>query len=236
FANTAILIDTSGLRLNEVAGAVFFVASCTTMACGVAMAAISLTKKHTWSAIPIAVLILLASVATSHAWSRMEDRGSIAAMTLLHQGAAGVWIGSLPFLLVALSKLKNDEAAGEMVRRFSRMAMVSVGILFAAGVGISLSYIDSPNALYGTSYGAMVLSKVFLFFVLLALGALNKRIVDSTRTHDFQNLPRLRRFAEVEVGIGFTVILAAASLTPQPPATDLPRDRLSMSEIVDRFS
>src|SRR5262249_53517331 len=74
------------------------------------------------------------------------------------------------------------------------------------------------------------------FCVLLALGALNKRIVKLVRAHDFKLLPHLRRFAEVEVGIGFTVILAAASLTSQPPAVDLPRDRLSRGDIVDRFS
>src|SRR5206468_2858383 len=43
------------------------------------------------------------------------------------------------------------------------------------------------------------------------------------------------RFAEVEVGIGFTVILAAASLTSQPPAADLPGDRLTLAEIADRM-
>jgi putative copper resistance protein D len=236
FANTAILMNTGDLRLSEVAGAVFFIASCTMIVAGIAIAITSRIEGLEWSAVPITASILLASVATSHAWSRMEGRGSLATMTLLHQGAAGVWIGSLPFLLIALSKIKTEPAAGEVVQRFSRMAMVSVGILFAAGVGISISYIDSPNALYGTSYGAMVLSKVFLFFVLLSLGALNKRIVDSTRTHNFQELPRLRRFAEVEVGIGFTVILAAASLTSQPPAADLSQDRLSMHDIVERFS
>jgi putative copper resistance protein D len=46
----------------------------------------------------------------------------------------------------------------------------------------------------------------------------------------------LRPLAEVEVGIGFTIILAAASLTSVPPATDLTVDRLKMAEIGERMA
>ena len=48
-------------------------------------------------------------------------------------------------------------------------------------------------------------------------------------------LIRLRRFSEAEIGLGITAILAAASLTSQPPAVDLVRDRLSTHEIVARM-
>jgi putative copper resistance protein D len=46
----------------------------------------------------------------------------------------------------------------------------------------------------------------------------------------------VRRFAEAELGIYFTIILAAASLSSPPPAVDLPVDRLSKSEITQRFT
>jgi len=235
-ANTAILMDTSGLRLSEVAGAVFFIGSCATIVCAALLAATARSKNIGLFAVVACLVILAASVATSHAWSRMEYRGFLTAMTFLHQATAGIWIGALPFLLIAISKIKNDAAAGQVVQRFSRMAMVGVAIIFGAGLAMSVMYLDSPSAVYGTSYGAMVLSKVFLFFVLLMLGALNKKIVEAIRSDSFGLLTRLRRFAEVEVGIGFTVILAAASLTSQPPAVDLPHDRLSLTDMVERFA
>jgi putative copper resistance protein D len=47
---------------------------------------------------------------------------------------------------------------------------------------------------------------------------------------------RLRRFAEVEIGLGLTVLFAAASLTSQPPAVDLTADRASWHEIVERLT
>ena len=45
---------------------------------------------------------------------------------------------------------------------------------------------------------------------------------------------RLKRFAEVEIGVGFTLFFAAASLTSSPPAVDLTTDRVSMAEIAAR--
>jgi putative copper resistance protein D len=46
---------------------------------------------------------------------------------------------------------------------------------------------------------------------------------------------RLRRFAEVEVALGLTAILAAAALTSQPPAVDMPTGRLTLHEIDRRI-
>ena len=56
------------------------------------------------------------------------------------------------------------------------------------------------------------------------------------REGDGSELPRLGRFAEAELGIGLTVLLAAASLTSTPPAIDVQADRVTPSEIARRFS
>jgi putative copper resistance protein D len=45
---------------------------------------------------------------------------------------------------------------------------------------------------------------------------------------------RLRRFAEVEIGIGFTLFFTAASLTSVPPGVDLTADRATWAEVVAR--
>jgi len=46
---------------------------------------------------------------------------------------------------------------------------------------------------------------------------------------------RLRRFAEVELGVGITIFFVAASMTSLPPAADLTDGRASLSEIVERL-
>ena len=54
------------------------------------------------------------------------------------------------------------------------------------------------------------------------MGAGNWFLVRRLDTDPQPLLTRLRRFAEVEVGLGFTAILAAASMSAQPPAVDVP--------------
>jgi len=44
----------------------------------------------------------------------------------------------------------------------------------------------------------------------------------------------MKRFAEVEIGIGFSLFFAAASLTSVPPAVDLTVDRVTWQEVVER--
>ena len=44
----------------------------------------------------------------------------------------------------------------------------------------------------------------------------------------------MKRFAEVEVGIGISIFFAAASLTSVPPGIDLTQDRASWAEVVER--
>jgi putative copper resistance protein D len=62
---------------------------------------------------------------------------------------------------------------------------------------------------------------------------MNYKIVRGTAA---KLLESLRRFGEAEIGIGFTVILTAASLTSLPPAVDLAQGRVSAPEIVARMT
>jgi len=114
--------------------------------------------------------------------------------------------------------------------------MVSVALLFAAGLAMSLAYVGSWDALYGTAYGAMVATKVILFGCMLILGAANFLIVRRIGSVGESGTASLARFAEVEIGIGLSVILAATSLTSQPPAADLTQNRVSLQEIAARFA
>jgi putative copper resistance protein D len=181
--------------------------------------------------------VLAAAVATSHAAARIEDRALPLALTVLHQAATACWVGGLPYLVLALARVPDAAAARAVAGRFSRLAQGSVATLLAAGIGLAAIYVGSPAAILGTAYGAMVSAKAVLLALLLGLGALNYQVVRRAQAGDLSGLARLQRFAEAEVGIGFTVILAAASLTSQPPAADLaPRDLVSLSEIEARMT
>ena len=233
--NSMVLVETAGLQLQELAGADFFRAG---LAAALAAAVIAiLTARPSgvgWELAVPAAIVLSALVLTSHAAGRLEHRPALSALAVLHQGAAAVWIGGLPHLLLALRRCDDDTAAGRLCARFSRVAALSVIVLAASGTLMSKMYVGSIRAIYGTSYGAMVATKGMLLAMTLCLGALNFLIVRRPAAHS-RLLARLRRFAEAEAGIGFTAILAAASLTSQPPAIDLAESPVSRAEVVQRM-
>jgi copper resistance protein D len=235
-SNSSILMSTAGLRFSEVAGAEFFIAASTTFFASVALAWIARSGRSIWEAVPLTAVILTGSVMTGHAFSRIDHRILLSVFDAAHQAAAGVWIGGLPVLLIALSATQSPESPDLIGRRFSRTALTGVGTVLLAGLALSYFYIDSMNAVYGTTYGIMLLSKVSFFVVLLGLGAMNKSIVEHLNFGSSRLLKLLRRNVEAEIGIGFTVVLTAASLTSQPPAIDLPNDRLSGAEIQSRYT
>jgi putative copper resistance protein D len=171
---------------------------------------------------------------TSHSAARLEHRGVLVLLTLAHHLASAAWIGAMPYLLWVLRDSPGREVARSITSRFSRMAMISVAVLAVAGGSMALLYVGTSSALAGTTYGVMLLSKVALTGSVLLLGALNLRVVRAVRAGAPRSLLPLRRFGEAEVGIGFTVILAAASLTSIPPAVDVTVGRVTIPEITAR--
>jgi copper resistance protein D len=80
----------------------------------------------------------------------------------------------------------------------------------------------------------MTSAKVVRLLMLLALGGCNYLTVERLRRDPTAPILRLKRFVEVDIWIGLTVLLTAGSLTSLPPGVDLNQDRLSWQEIVER--
>jgi len=235
-ANSIILRQSADMSLREVAGANFVHAGAIGIVSALAVIALTAAKRSTsyTDLLLPAVAIITSSVMTSHSIARLDYRAPLVAFTFLHQAATAVWLGGLPYLLIAIRRAPAADFARQLSARFSRLALVSVAVLASAGLLLSFAYVGSFKAVYGTSYGAMVATKVLLFGLLLFLGALNFQLV--RRRPASSILASLRRFGEAEIGIGVTVILTAASLTSLPPAADLTHDRVTGQEIFARMS
>jgi putative copper resistance protein D len=256
--DSAILMGTVGLSVREILRADYFLAGTGAMLASLvlflilegAAARIASIAKFLLFSLPFIAVLAAASVWTSHSISRLDDRLVTGLLTGLHQLAVAAWIGAMPFLLISIPAVSEKETARFMARRFSSLAMVCVAVLISAGIALSYFYVGSVPALYGTAYGFMILTKSALLLVLLALGSTNWWLVRSLDCQAWdrsgvasskpletstQPLLFLRRIGEAELGIGFSIILAAASLTSQPPAIDLVQDRLTATEIVERY-
>lgn len=234
----AILTGTLNITLNDAVGAGFvqFNSLVTLAAFAIGVFCLKPAKPQIYGALAAVLLLMAASVGTSHAAARVEDRALLLVAAAFHQLGAAVWIGGVPYFLIALARSQDGKAWRRIGKRFSQMSMVGVGLIALGGIAMAIPYIGSLEAIYGTAYGVMVGTKVVLFAGLLFLGAMNFRLVERLRANPLTPITRLRRFAEVEIGVGITVLFAAASLTSLPPAIDLTNDRATWSEIVERMT
>ena len=226
------------------------------LAAAVAALAFTLARRAAprlpWTALTVTATLLVASSAVvSHAVARVEWRAPLIALDAAHQVAAALWIGGLAHLVLfaiadgragvteprrILNRPTSDRAGladPATVKRFSTLAFRSMAAIVLAGLALTLAYVGDLAAFVGTAYGVMVLSKVALLVPALALAWLNMRAV---RRAAQAPGTRLFSFVEIELGLGITILFAAASLTSLPPAVDVTTDRATVAEVAARFA
>ncbi len=178
-ANSLVLTYSTDIPISAVFSTNYVWAGLLAVIAGVALAL--WPKSLRTSVNPLAMLpaacILAASVMTSHSASRLEGRVYLVSLTTLHYLATAAWIGGLPYLLLSAKRTPDSQQRNQILRRFSRLAQISVAVLLLAGLGMSLVFVGSWNAMYGTAYGVMLGAKIAMFVVLLILGAANYYIV-----------------------------------------------------------
>jgi copper resistance protein D len=238
--SAVVLSQGSGLTLHDLASASFLRAEAVSVVLSLLIALAARWRLVAWLMLPFALGLVASTVALSHAVARMDHRLLLASFTAAHHLGTDAWIGAMPYLLLVLRRTKDAiTSAGDrhetIVRRFSVMAMVGVAVLVGAGVGMAWFYVGSWDGLYGTSYGVLLLAKIYLLGLMLTLGAANWYLLRSASALPVSLIQRLRRFSEVEIGIGFTVLLAAASLTSQPPAVDVTHERATRADYAERM-
>lgn len=235
WAHTAILAgSTDGDYLNALGGS-YAAAQIVRLVAGlIAFSVLTRRGKADMTLPALALIDLAAGIATSHAAARLDNQAVLLVATAMHHIGAAVWIGGLPAFLYALNIVPYGTGLAHVGRRYSSMCIAAVIAIAASGALMLIYYVGSAEAMYGTAYGMMLGTKTILFFSLLGLGYFNSRAVRQLSTSSAPLL-RLKRFIEVEIGIGITVFFIAASITSLPPAIDLTQGRATLNDIAERL-
>jgi copper transport protein len=102
--------------------------------------------------------------------------GLSVALDTLHLAAVCLWLGGATFLWVAALRPGQDEtAAAESSRRFSGMAMPTVGVILVTGLAQGWLQTSSFAAVTTTLYGRLALMKLGLFAAIVLLAAVSRR-------------------------------------------------------------
>ena len=229
-----VLIATIGVSWVAALTAPFALAGAATCAVALILALTArLTRVNPWFEGLGALLLLGSIVATTHAVGRIDARAALLGASALHQAGGAMWLGGLPYFLLTLGATLPLAARAALARRYSHVCVVGVVAILVSAAFKYINYLGVFAATYGTAYGIMTSTKVVLFGALLGFGAGNFWAVRRMANDDKAAL-RTRRFVEVELVLGLTVFFVAGSLTSQPPAIDLPHDRVAWHTIVDR--
>ncbi len=193
----------------------------------------------TTGALLAAAAVLIVPGAAGHA-GQTSPRGLTMLFDWLHLAAGSVWFGGLIGLLTlwfSLPAAHRVAALAVVAPRFSTVALVSVLLLGAAGVGETINHMPAVNALWETGFGQAILVKTGLLgaAALLASGNLLRSTPRLAAARERPELGDpaaglLRTLITGELVIVTGVVFAAAvlsSLAPPPPAFALENSALA---------
>jgi copper transport protein len=166
-----------------------------------------------------ALLTLGAFLLTGHT-AVSEPQVVTLAANLAHTAAAGVWLGGLVLLPLALRdrRAADDlDAGARLVGRFSTVATLALGAVAAGGLALAWVEVRDLAAL-ATPYGLVLSVKVAVVAGVAALGAYNnRRLVPAVRTGATGGWDRLSRTVRLEAaGLVGVVAITAVLVTIVP--------------------
>jgi putative copper resistance protein D len=161
----------------------------------------------------------------SHAAAVNQDMLLAVSADAIHIVATALWAGGLPVLFWALQRgtKRRDLPIGwadKIVARFSHLALFSVVVIVLTGLYQSWIHVQSWSALFGSSYGKVLLLKLALFLLMAGLGAINffstrPGLVDAASDAPIWK-KSLRRIGAESV-LGFLILFVTGLLTVLPP-------------------
>jgi putative copper resistance protein D len=135
-----------------------------------------------------------------------------------HVVAAVLWIGGL--MALALHAFRRDMPIDRAVERFSTIALISIVLLAASGIGNAYTRLENGGQLLTTGYGQVVLAKAGLIVALGVIGALVRRRIAERSVSRGGVFARL---AGLELGIMAIAVGLGVALASSPiPRTEVP--------------
>lgn len=184
-------------------------------------------------ALAVVGVVLLATI--SYAGHATTGRWVVLAFVtdLFHLGGGAAWLGGLSLIALALCVPAGIRGTPTATARFSQIAAPAMGVIAVSGVLQGIRQVDSWSALLNTSYGRLLLAKVFCVGVIVVAASAARDIVRQ-RLHpqlmpalgpgaapveaDDEGRRALREAVLVELAVAVVVLALTSVLVNTEPA------------------
>lgn len=181
-------------------------------------------KWFLWVALLLSVSIVMTTSLFSHASAAPTDSGAAILADWLHLSATTLWVGGLIqfFFMIGLVRSYIQPAApilSALIENFSNFARVGIIGLVLSGFYATWLQVNSPEALFTTLYGNLLLLKLAIFVPVMLIAAVNM-FVTHRRLHQGSEVwgNRLRGLVGVEVILTIAVLAVVGAMTSISPA------------------
>lgn len=181
------------------------------------------TRNRIYAATSLAAFAAALQAGLGHGAAMAGIEGNVLLTALvLHLLAAGLWLGSLLPLYIAISAV-SPEVAHKIAKRYSVLGTICVLTLIATATLQAWFLAGGISGLVGTAYGRVAMVKIFMFLVLIVFAACNRNIFTPALIGEQASLAKshLRRVIFAEMLAGVTVIILAGILLQLSPGMDM---------------
>ena len=181
------------------------------------------TRNRIYAATGLAAFAAALQAGLGHGAAMAGIEGNVLMTALvLHLLAAGLWLGSLLPLYIAISAA-SPEVAHKIAKRYSVLGTICVLTLIATATLQAWFLAGGISGLVGTAYGRVAMAKIFMFLVLIVFAACNRSIFTPALIGEQASLAKshLRRVIFAEMLAGLTVIILAGILLQLSPGMDM---------------
>ena len=189
-------------------------------------------RPPTWLSVLAASAAGLALAAASMGHARTESHPGIGVPSVaVHLLAVSIWVGGLAALVVlgaaawsAVPREDRNRLVGQIVPRFSRLALGAVAVLVATGTVNAVLDLAALSDLWRTPYGRVLSAKIALLTVALGLGAWHlwvapRRLASADPASAASR--SFRRSSTAELLVLATVMACASALVALVPGRSL---------------
>lgn len=171
----------------------------------------------------VGAVLLVASESFIGHTASVQPRVLVVVSDAVHLVATGVWVTGVWLLAWTMwRRFRRGQSldAGFLAARFSDVATWALIAVTVSGLALSWAILRSPDHLWSTDFGRLLILKVILVAIIGSLGLHHRRVLVPELAAGVPDAaPRLRRTLMVESGLFAVVLLLTALLVAASPTS-----------------